>query len=479
VSAPQKPNLTVPDETRLAGVMAAVAASKLEPYVDTTAARALLEPIPEPGKVAATATREMGITEWQLSNGVKVVLKPTDFKEDEVLFRATSPGGTSLASDEDYVPASTAAQVIASGGLGPFNAIELRKVLAGKVASARPFVGETEEGLSGSASVKDLETMFQLIHLTFTQPRADETFFGVMMGQMKALLVNQAATPEFAFSEALTAALTQNHPRARPMTVERLGELNLEKSFAFYKNRFADASDFTFFFVGSFQPETMKPLVERYLASLPSLRRKETWKDVGLHPPKGVVEKRVEKGIEAKSRAVVVFTGPFQYNQTERVAIRALAFVLQTRLREALREELGGTYSVGVNASYDRIPRAEYSLSINFGSGPDRTDALLERVFQEIAAVKADGPTEGQVNDVRETFLREFETSMRQNNYLLSQIAAKYQYGEAPQTLLEVPEYYKKLSAAAIQEAARTYLNTDNYVKVTLFPEKKTDGSKE
>jgi zinc protease len=477
VSAPRKPALTVPDGTRLAAVIAGVAGSKLEPYVDAAAARALLEPIPEPGKITGTATRDaIGITEWELSNGVTVVLKPTTFKEDEVIFRAFSPGGTSLVSDAEFVPALTASQVIAGGGLGSFNSIELQKVLAGKVASARAFIGELEEGLSGSASRKDLETMFQLIHLSFTQPRADQTFFGVMTEQMKAFLANQTASPEFAFSEAQSAALSQNHPRARPMTVETVGQMSLDRSFAFYKDRFADASDFTFVFVGSFDLDAMRPLVERYLASLPSLRRKETWKDVGMHPPKGIVEKRVEKGIEPKSQTGIVFTGPFEYDQTQRVAINALALVLQTRLREALREELGGTYSVGVNAGYSKIPRREYSLSIGFGSAPDRTESLIKRVFEEIAALKADGPSETQVNDARETFLREFETNLKQNRYLLTQIYLKYQYGEAPETLLGVPEYYRKLTRQAIQEAARAYL-TDNYVKVSLFPEKKTEAA--
>ncbi len=203
----------------------------------------------------------------------------------------------------------------------------------------RPVIGELEEGLTGSASPKDLETLFQLIHLTFTQPRADATIFGVLTSQMKTILANQAASPAFAFSEALQAALFQNHPRARPMTAERVGEMSLEKSFAFYKDRFADAGDFTFVFVGSFEPSAIKPLVERYLASLPSLGRKETWKDVGMMPAKGVVEKTVKKGIEPQSRVALVFSGPFQWNRDQRVAIRAMSTILETRLRETLRED--------------------------------------------------------------------------------------------------------------------------------------------
>jgi zinc protease len=256
-------------------------------------------------------------------------------------------------------------------------------------------------------------------------------------------------------------------------TAAAIDQWNLEKSLAFYKDRFADASDFTFVFVGSFDLATMKPLVERYLGGLPSTRRKETWKDVGVRIPDGVVEKQVARGIEPKAQAAIVFGGPFQYDQTERVAIRAMAEVLQTRLLEAIREELGGTYSIGATQGYRKIPRPEYSVTIQFGSDPQRQDDLIKRIFQEIDRLKTDGPTEKQANDEREALLREFETNSQQNNYLLSQIAGKYQLGEDPAELWRVPDYYRKIDAAMIQQAARTYLDTTRYVKVTLVPEKK------
>jgi zinc protease len=446
----------------------------LTPYVDTVDSQPLLDSVPSPGAVTNTVTKEaFGITEWQLANGVKVVLKPTTFKEDEIIFRAFSPGGTSLASDRDFISASTAGQVISSGGLGKFSEIDLRKMLTGKVASARPLIGELEEGLSGSASRKDLETMFQLIYLRFTQPRADPTIFGVMTAQTKAALANQTATPEFAFSQTLQSTLTQNHPRARLMTPEMVDEMNLDKSLAFYKDRFSDASDFTFVFVGSFDLPTMKPLVERFLGALPSTHRKESWKDVGISRPKGVVEKRVEKGIEPKSRARISFAGPFQHNPEQRVAIRAMADALQIRLRESLREDLGGTYSVSASAGYTKYPREEYSLSIDFGSSPDRTEELVKGVFREIELLKTKGPTDKQVADVKELLLRDLETSSKQNGFLLLNIASRYQTSEDVATLFRLEDYYKNLTAATIQAAARTYLDTNNYVKVTLFPETK------
>ncbi len=474
INAPDKPGLTIPDEAQLATVMASAASKTLRPYLDVVDASPLLDPLPTPASIVkTTASDKFGITEWELSNGVKVVLKPTTFKQDEILFDATSPGGTSLASDKDFVAAATASQVIGYGGLGKFAALDLTKMLAGKVANVQPMIGSTAEGLSGNASNKDLETMFQLIYMTFMAPRADPAMFGVMTSQMKTLLANQEAQPDFVFGSTLEGILTQNHPRARPMTPELVDEMSLERSMAFYKDRFADASGFRFVFVGSFDPATLKPLVERYLATLPTLHRNETWKDVGIRPPTGVVEKRVEKGLEPKSEAAIVFTGPFQFAPMPRVTIRAMAQVLENQLRETLREALGGTYSVSVDPSYSKIPREEYQLGIDFGCSPDRTDDLVKTVFHEIELLKTTGPTEKQVADVRETLLRDFETNSKSNGYLLSNISSRYEYGEELGTFFGIADLYKQLTPAMIQAAAKTYLNTNNYVKVTLFPEKK------
>jgi zinc protease len=473
-SAPEKAGLVIPDEAKLAAVIKAVPTKTLTAYVDTVGAAVLLDSMPAPGAVTTTTTNAgAGITEWDLSNGVKVVLKPTTFKEDEILFRATSPGGTSLASDADYIPASTATQVVTAGGLGKFNAIDLRKVLTGKIASAGPSITEIAEGMSGSASKKDLDTMFQLIYLRFTAPRADPMAFGVQASQMKTMLANQTAAPQYAFVETLNSVMTKDHLRRRMTTPATIDQWNLDKSMAFYKDRFSDASDFTFVFVGSFDPATIKPLVERYLGGLPSTHRKETWKDVGVRMPTGVIEKQVQKGIDPKSEAAIVFSGPFEYNQTQRVAIRAMSEILQTRLLETIREELGGTYSIRASQNYSKIPNPDYSVTIEFGCDPARLDALVKRVLEEVDKLKTAGPTEKQVNDEREALLREFEANSKLNSYLIGQILLKYQYGEDPAGLWLIPDYYKKIDAAMIQQAAKTYLNPANQVKVTLVPEKK------
>ena len=309
--------------------------------------------------------------------------------------------------------------------------------------------------------------------MRFTQPRADPVIFGVMTTQLKTLMANQANTPGYAFSRALTEIMGQNHPRRRMQTPEMIDQWNLEKSMAFYKNRFADASDFTFVFVGNIDPATMKPLVERYLGSLPSLRRKETWKDVEARTPTGVIAKQVEKGIEPKSQTAILFTGLFEYTQDQRVAIRAMSEILQTRLIETIREDLGGTYSISASPAYARFPVPTYTISIGFGSDPKRLDDLIARVYQEIERFKTEGPTEKQVNDEREALLRDFETSSKQNGYLIGQLMARYQNNDDPAGVWAVPEYYRKLDAATIQKAAKTYLTGANRVQVTLVPEVK------
>ena len=473
VSAPEKPGLEIPTEERLAEMIEAASEKELTPYEDTTSGSALLDTPPEPGEVTETTTIEsLDVTEWRLSNGIRVVLRPTDFKEDEIVFRAFSPGGTSLAETEDIIPAQMAASVVSAGGVGEFSDIELDKVLTGKVASVGVGFSDTHETLSGGGSPKDLETLFQLIYLRMTAPRRDPQIFAVLENQLEAMLPNQEASPQFAFGRELSSALTQDHPRARPLTAERLDELDLDESMAFYQARLADAGDFTFVFVGSFDLETMRPLVERYLGTLPSTGRGETWRDPGIEPPPGVVEREVRKGLEDQSQTAIIFTGPFTYDARHRITMQAMAQVFQVRLREVLREELGGTYSVSVGASTDQAPREVYSVRIQFGSAPDRVQSLVDRVFQEMATLKAEGPTEQQVADVRQSMLRSYETAMRQNASLVAQLAFKYQAGEPPASILEAPSIYESLTPDAIREAATQYLNTDRYVKVSLYPER-------
>jgi len=284
---------------------------------------------------------------------------------------------------------------------------------------------------------------------------------------------NRRLNPAFVYSEAVQQALRQGHLRAHTPTAEELEKWNLDTSMAFYENRFADASDFAFVFTGSFDLETIEPLVERYLGSLPATGRRETWKDVGIRYPTGVVEKRIEKGVEPKSQASLVFTGAFEWSPQQRTVMRALGDVLEARLREKLREDLGGTYGVGVSPGYANIPVNEYALNISFSCAPERTEELIKATLAEIALVETTGPTAQQVADVREKLLRDFETNSKSNIYWAQQLMLKYRAGEDPSSLFEQAELYRALTTEVIQAAAKRYLNPANMVKVTLFPEKK------
>ncbi len=357
-------------------------------------------------------------------------------------------------------------------GFGRFSSGDLRRWLAGRAVNVQPVIGPFEQGLSGGSSRQDLETMFQMIYLMVTSPRRDPVIFDSVRSQMRDALANQAASPDYAFAQAMADVMTQGHPRARPVTAASLDRMDLDRSLAFYKARFSDAGALTFVFAGSFEVDAIRPLVSRYLASLPGSGPGERWTDPGIRPPRGVVTRVVERGVEPKSRTVVVFTGLAEADRARAVAVVALADVLQMQMGDALREELGGTYSVNVGGSLSRVPVGQFTVSIDFTSDPARADALTERVFAEIAKFKKAGPTAQQLNDARAALLRSFETSVRQNGFLVGQLAQRYQSGEPPESVWQLPEIYKALTAVTLRDTARICLDEKNYVKVTLRPAK-------
>ncbi len=300
----------------------------------------------------------------------------------------------------------------------------------------------------------------------------------------RTALLNRDASPGVAFNDAINRIMTQDALRSRPVTVETLDDTNLDESLAFYQDRFADASDFTFIFVGNIDLDVMRPLVERYLGGLPSTNRVETWRDIGDRPPRGVVEETVRRGLEPQSQTLLFFTGSIDYgDRNQRLGIAAMTSVLSTRLREVLREELGGTYGVSVGSSFSWRPEGQYRLSISFGSDPERVDELLDAVYAEIERLKASPPEEAEVNDVIEAQRRTWETNQESNGWWLNVLDARYRYlldqldGRYPSgdRLLEtLATYETSLDAVTpqrIQELARRYFDLDNRVRVTLLPE--------
>lgn len=469
VVAPEAAGVVLPDEAKLAAAVRAAVTKRLEAYEDAGAGLALMDAPPARGTIVKTTERPDGVTEWTLSNGATVVLKPTRLKEDQILFRAFAPGGTSLASDADFIPARSADDVVQAGGVGKLDAVMLDKILSGKAVAVRPFINEVEQGMRGGSTPQDLETMFQLLHLRFTQPRADAPAFAALTSRVKGLLANRNASPDVVFNEAIDAALSRNHPRRAAETPATVEKWSLSASLAFYKARFADAGRFTFVFVGSFTPEMMKPLVETYLASLPATRTTETWRDLGIAPPTGVVERTIKMGIAPKAQVAIVFSGPFEYDAAHILSLRTMTLLLQSRLFDSIRQELGGTYSITATPSASKVPRPEYNVRIEWTCDPARTATLVQRVFQEIEALKASYISREQMGRIRQGLLREYELDSQENGYVLNEIARRYSDGDGA-AAVPVPDQIAALTGPAIQQAAQTYLNTSNYVKVTLLP---------
>jgi len=471
-SGPDKAGVATPTVAELAAVFREVTEKPITAYADTLGTVPLLAVPPTPSPIVReTRMDEIGVIRWTLANGVQVVLKPTDFKADQILMRATSPGGTSLAPDSVAVSADRAGMVVNVSGAGPFSDVDLGKLLAGKVARAQPFIGDEEEGFSGSASPKDLETMFQLIYLYGTQPRRDSAAFASMQSRLMSFAQSRAQVPEAAFSDTLLVTITQHHPRVRPLTPELVNTAKLDEALDVYRDRFKDFGDFTFYFVGNVDTAALRPLVETYLGGLPSTGRHETWRDLGIRPPTGVVRKTVYRGVEPKARTQFVFTGPFEQTQKNRHVLRSMGEALQIRLREVLREDMGGVYGVGVGASSTVIPDTACQVTIGFGADPARLDELVDAVFKEIRALQSTGPADSVVQKVKEAQRRSRETNLRENGYWLSQLVTSDQWGLDPRNLLTYDTLIDQLTAEDIREAARRYIRLDNYVQVTLMPE--------
>lgn len=473
VSGPDRGDVRLPSEQALLAVFDEVDTADVPPYVDDASDSPLVAVLPEAGPVTATEVdTASGVIEWRLRNGARVLVRPTTFKDDEILLAATSAGGNSLAPDSTFLSASMSATLAAIGGVGEFDQVQLEKALAGRAVTVSPSVGQTEEGISGSASPRDLETLLQLVHLYFTAPRADSVAFAAFQTRVRAYLDNRDRNPEAALADTLQVVLTSHNPRALPLTVERFGTVELGRALEFYRDRFADASDFTFVLVGNVDTASVRPMVERWLGSLPAIHRRESWRDVGIHAPQGVVKREVHRGVEPRAQTRIVFHGPAaRTDLAERYAMAAMSQVLDMRLRDKLREELGGTYGASVSGSLAAEPRAEFAVSIAFGSAPERVDELTAAVFDEVERLRDDGVTAEELGKVKEMLRRGLETGLEQNGYWLSQIIT---YDRRGMPLGDIPHEDRVVDAlalASIRDAARRYLDREQYVQVSLLPE--------
>jgi zinc protease len=474
VSAPTGPQAAVPSAGELLNTFRKVDGETVTAWTETVSEAPLVATAPARGRVVEEKKiAELGVTDWTLSNGIRVLVKPTDFKADELIVQGWSPGGTSIVSDADFIDASLATLAVGRGGVATFDAVELGKKLAGKRAGVQFNLGNLTESIQAGGSPRDIETILQLIYLKATAPRRDEPAFNALRAQYVPLLANRDKDPNQVFQDTVLLTMQQNHPRAQPLTAAMLQATRYDRAFEIYRERFGDLTDFTFVVVGAVNVDSLKPLVEQWIAALPGNGRKEAWKDVGLKTPTGVIEKTVRKGAEPKAQTLVLFSGPATFDPAARYAMRSMGELLEMKLLENLREALGGTYSVSAGGSLSKYPTPEYQFAVNFGSSPDKVDLLWKTVLAVIDTVKQNGATAAELQKVREQQLRLQETREKENGYWAGNISARIENGEDPRGLVTyTKDFIEKLTSEQIREAARKYLDTSRYARFVLMPER-------
>ena len=474
INAPEKENVEVPEKEEIFSLLKEVEKTEIEPYEDAVANVPLISEEPVGTLVTKMEKLEnVDAEEWTLENGATVVLKTTDFKDDEILFSAWSPGGNSLYPLEDDISASFASTIMSMSGIADFDNITLDKMLSDKVFSLSPYINELREGFRGNSSVKDVETLLQMVYLYFTQPRFDETSFQSYMTRMAGILENKSTSPEAAFSDTLNVVLADYHERARPMTKELLEEAAFERIREIGKERFKNASDFKFFFVGNIDKETIKPLVEKYIGSIPAVPENEEWNDLKIEKPDGVVEKVVKKGQEEKSLQYIGFHGDFDYSSKNRLVLNAVERILSTRLLEVIREDKSSVYSIRANASSSKYPDKEYSISVYYGTDPAKLDELKQAVFAEIKDFAKNGPSEEELEKAKEQMLRQREVALRENNFWLSVLSNTYYLKDGDFSEFgSYDDLVENIRQKDVKQAFNKYFDFDNYVSVALKPAK-------
>ena len=471
VDGPEKDGISPPSKDEVLEVFEHVANLELEPYVDDVDDEPLVTQLPDAGRVVSRErVEEVGLTIWHLSNGARVMLKPTTFKQDEILMHAWSSGGHSLVEDADYIPAASADSLMSRSGWGSFSHTQLQKQLAGKTASASAYIGELSEGVRGGCRPADLEVMLQLLHLIFTAPRVDQAACQAYLDRLHTNLENRLARPEAVFDDEMAIVMSQGHLRRKPWTPATLAEMDAERSLQLFRERFESAGDFTFLFVGNFDIEELEALVESYVASLPA-GSGENWRDPDVQPPVGKIDRTVRKGVAPKSRVQMKFGGDITFNYQERYWVYSMVSALRTRLREEMREAIGGTYSVSAYASIDHYPVPWSEINIGFGCAPDQVELLIDVVRREIEKLQSELLEESYLTKVTQTQLREREVSLERNSFWLHILHYYDWHGEDVKTVLDFENYVNALSLADIRDTARRCFGTPNVATFILRPE--------
>lgn len=454
-------------------ILEKVEKADLKAYEDHVRDASLIsEDLPGSKIVKTKKLPQFDAEEWTLANGAKVIFRQADFDKDDVTLTSYSKGGTSLY-DIDLLPsASNVGSLVGAYGLGDFDAVTLRKMLTGKMASVSVSVGSLSESVGGKSTPKDFETMLQLLYLRFEKPRFDAEAHEAIMNRNRAAIANQQKNPQKIMQDSLSLIMSDYNPRTLLFNEEYLNKISLEKIERVYRDRIKDASDFTFFIVGNISADTVKPLIEKYIGSLTSVNRKENWRDNRVRGPKGRTEKVIEIPLETpKATVVTKFSKDMKYNVYHNLCNNILEGVLKLRYTENIREKEGGTYGVSVNAGAVREPYQNYSMTMVFDCDPDRAAQLKSLVYEETEKMMQEGPTAEELHKVISNIKKNREQSKQHNRYWLNNIYSEYVTG-----IKFDPEGYEKMldkiSPKDIQKFAQSLFKGADVIDVVFQPKK-------
>ncbi len=472
---PEKAGVPLPTEPVLRAILERMGAARPTAWVDRSAGQSLMAKPPVPGKVVSRRTiDEIGVTVLKFSNGLEAWLKPTDFKADEIQFTAYAPGGLSLADSAAYVSAWMSPFIVNDNGVGGFKNTELQKIMAGKIVRVTPYANSYVHGVNGTMRPEDLEPALQLIYLGFIKPTVDPDAFSALQAQFNAFLANRVNSPDVVFSDSATNVNSGGFYMNRVPSAQQVSAVKLEDALGFYRKRFANAADFTFFFAGNFKTDSLAPLLARYLGSLPSTgKRTARWADVGPRFPAGVTQVEIKKGSEPKGSVRITYFTREPIEELDQHRANSAASILTDHLRSSLRELLGGTYSVSARFQH-QFPLPGYStMSIAFGCDPARADTLIATTLAEVKKLSTSGPSAEDVSKEQEVQRRELETNLKQNNYWTGSLQTVNVLGWDARRIAKRRDRIDLLNQANLLDTYRKYFPADHYSIVRLAPETK------
>jgi zinc protease len=475
VTGLDKEGIKYPTKEEISAQMKDAEVAKLEPYKETVTSEPLVGELPATAKIVEEKKNEkFGITYWTLSNGVKVVLKPTDFKADEIIMNAFSPGGLSLVGNEKVLSANYAGGLIDQSGVKRLSRVELTKMLAGTRFGVAVGINEMFENVTGNSTPQDFEKMLQLVYLKFTDVNFQKPVFDSVVAQQKMFLPSLVSNPQTFFSAEISKFINQKNPRyINPFDTTTFDKINFEDIKAIYAERFSDASDFTFVFIGAFDSEKIKPQILKYLGNLPALNRKESGKDLGYRPVTGKVEKVIKKGVDQKSVVEISFSGETKFSRDENSSLSALGELLTIKLIEILREEKSGVYGVGAFGGMSKLPYENYYFLIGFPCGPENVDALTKAALDEVKKIQNGQVDEKDVAKVREAQLVRNREAYKQNAHWSSLIYGELANGIGMLDQTEAEAEINAITKTDIQKVAQKYLKIDERQQFVLMPEGK------